>query len=435
MNRKPQRRSLTCFIQGAALGALLCVVLPSSADAAAPQGPGAPALTIREAVQRALAASPRLDAVRAGIGAAAGTELQTHLLPNPELSVEAENIIGTGPYRGLSGSEFTYGVAQLIELGGKREARQQAAAANRRAAETELSAAQLDLVRDVTLAYMDVVAAEENVRLAKNLEGTARSVFADVSRRVAAARDPLFQRSRAEVALTNATIARARAEAALLTARQKLGRYWGEPIVAEPLAGNVFFIAEAPEALADYEAELKDAPDLARFARLREAREADLALARAGAAPDVRASLGVRQFAGRDAALVAGVSIPIPVFNQNEGEIARAGAEVTRISSERRQVELERSQQLVDAWGRWKSAFAEIKSLKDAALPQAQRAFTLALAGYRVGGFQYLDVLDTQRALFETRGALNAALTRLHAARTEVERLTAHGSSDIAGSP
>ncbi|MEI9996891.1 MAG: TolC family protein [Rhizomicrobium sp.] len=407
----------------------------ASASAAAPQAPGTPALTVREAVQRALAASPRLDAARAGVAAAAGTELQSHLLPNPELSVEAENIIGTGPYRGLSGSEFTYGVAQLIELGGKRDARQQAAAANRRAAETELSAAQLDLVRDVTLAYMDAVAAEEGVRLAKDLEGTARSVFADVSRRVAAARDPLFQRSRAEMALTNATIARQRAESALVTARQKLGRYWGEPIVTESLAGNVFFVAQAPDALADYEAKLKDAPDLVRFARLRDAREADLALARAGAVPDVRASLGVRQFAGRDAALVAGVSIPIPVFNENEGEIARAGAEVTRISSERRQAELERSQQLVDALGRWKSAFAEIKSLKDAALPQAQRAFTLALAGYRVGGFQYLDVLDTQRALFETRGALNAALTRLHAARIEVERLTALGSSDITGSP
>ena len=435
MTRKSQRGYLARLIHHATLGILLCAVLLSPALAAPPPGPSVPVLTIREAVQRALAASPRLDAARAGIAAAAGTQVQAHLLPNPELSIEAENIIGTGPYSGLSGSEFTYTVAQLIELGGKREARQRAAAANRLAAETELSAAQLDLVRDVTLAYMDVVAAEEAVRLARDLEGTARSVFADVARRVAAARDPLFQRSRSEVALTNATIARERAEAALVTTRQKLGRYWGDPIAAEPLAGNVFFVAEAPDALTDYEARLNDAPDVARFARLREAREAELALAQAGAVPDVRASLGVRQFAANDAALVAGVSVPIPVFNQNQGEIARASAEVTRIRSERRQAELERSQQLADAWGRWKSAFAEIKSLQQAALPQAQSAFTLALAGYRVGGFQYLDVLDAQRALFETRGAFNAALSRLHAARTEVERLTALRSSEAAGTP
>ncbi len=417
------------------LGLLLGLASPALAQQAAPAQLSK--LTLHDAILRALAASPRLDASRAGIAAATGSEQQTHLLPNPELGVEAENFAGSGPYSGFGGSELTYTASQFIELGGKREARQQAAAAERRAAETDLDAARLDLVRDVTLAYMDIVAAEENLRLARDLEDTARKVLADVGRRVAAARDPLFQKSRAEVAFATASIARTRAQDMLAMARQKLGRYWRAPLAADAVASDAFFSAASPQPLASYEGLLAQTPDLKRYERLREAREADADLASAGMIPDIRASVGLRQFpGGNGAAVVAGVSLPIPVFNRNQGEIARAGAEVTRAAGARRQAEFERAQQLADVWTQWQSAWSEIEALKTRALTQAERAFKQALDGYRLGGFEYLDVLDTQRAFFETRAALIAALSRLQAARAHVARLTALSfTSDQAGTP
>ncbi len=414
---------------------LLGLASPALAQQAAPAQVSK--LTLHDAIVRALAASPRLDASRASIAAATGSEQQTHLLPNPELGVEAENFAGSGAYSGFGGSEITYTASQFIELGGKREARQQAAAAERRTAEADLDAARLDLVRDVTLAYMDIVAAEENLRLARELEDTAGRVLADVGRRVAAARDPLFQKSRAEVAFATASIARTRAQDALAAARQKLGRYWRAPLAADAVASDAFFTAAAPAPLTSYEGLLAQTPDIKRYALLREAREADADLARAGAVPDIRASVGLRQFpGGNGSAVVAGVSLPIPVFNQNQGEIARAAAEVTRAAGERRQAEFERAQQLADAWTQWQSAWSEIEALKKNALPQAERAFKQALNGYRLGGFEYLDVLDTQRAFFETRAALIAALSRLQAARAHVARLTALSfTSDQAGTP
>lgn len=383
-----------------------------------------PNFTLEEAISRAVKASPKLDAARAGIAAAAGSELQASLWPNPEASFEAENFAGSGPYNGIRSTELTYGASQLIELGGKREARQRSAAAGHRVALTDLSAAELDLVSEVTVAYMEVVADGENARLASDLEETARKVFADVSRRVAAARDPLFQRSRADVALTNARIARERAQATLLSARQKLARYWGETAIDQPVSAELFFTASAPAPLETYRLNLERTPDFARFDALRSQREADLSLARAGAIPDLKASFGVRQFPGTsDAALVAGISVPIPLLNQNQGEIARAGAEVRRVSHERRQAAQEREQVLIQSWSDWQSAWDEATALKTKAVPEAQKAFNLALNGYRMGGFEYLDVLDTQRAFFETRSALIAALSRLHAARAQVERL------------
>jgi cobalt-zinc-cadmium efflux system outer membrane protein len=125
-----------------------------------------------------------------------------------------------------------------------------------------------------------------------------------------------------------------------------------------------------------------------------------------------------------DTAFVAGLSIPIPVFNQNQGEIARASAEVSRTLSEGRQAQIERSQQLIDAWNAWRTAWREIDGLKRMALPEAERAFRLAQDGYRAGAFEYLDVLDAQRAFFEAKTALLDALSRLQTARAQVQRLT-----------
>lgn len=412
------------------------IALP--AYAAEPPAPPAATLALSDAIGRAIAASPRLESSRGSIAAAAGTERQAHLFPNPEVGVQAENVAGTGPYGGTSNAEFTYGVSQFIELGGKREARQAAATAERRAAETDFDAAKLDLIRDVTSAYANVVAAQESLRLARDLESTARNVLADVSRRVAAAKDPLFQRSRAEVALTTATIARQRAEETLRGARERLARFWNATTVTEEVDADTIYAADGPAALPVYEARLSKTPDITRFERLREARQADLALAEAANVPDIRANVGMRQFPGsNDTAVVAGISLPIPVWNRNQGEIARASAEVGRMNAELRAAQLERSQQLVDAWTDWKSAWTEIQKLRAEALPQAERAFNQALAGFRQGGFRYLDVLDAQRAFFETRGALLAALVKLQDARARVERLTGHALqlTDANGAP
>jgi len=118
------------------------------------------------------------------------------------------------------------------------------------------------------------------------------------------------------------------------------------------------------------------------------------------------------------------------VLNQNQGEISRSGAEVVRADSERRQAELDQARLLTDAWSRWESAALEAKSLKQSIRPQAQDAFRLTLEGYQAGRFSYLEVLDVQRTLFDVRAEEVNALTRLHIARAEVERLVAMSSHD-----
>jgi cobalt-zinc-cadmium efflux system outer membrane protein len=393
-------------LPSAILRAFTILLFAGAAHAeAAPQLPTRSLLSLTEAIARAERASPRLDAVRAVVDAATGAEVQSLLYPNPNFFIDAANVAGSGPYRDGANAELTAGFGEHIELGGKRAARQTGAAAERRAAETELAAARLDLVRDVTIAFSAVVAAQEDLRLARDLEAAARKVLAEVARRVAAGKDPLFQKSRAEAALATATVASRHALQVSAGARQALGRYWGEAALVEAVDGASLIATAAPAPLLLYEDRIARTPDVARFDRLREAREADLALARARNIPDLDATIGVRRFAGsRDTALIAGFSFPVPVLNQNQGEIARAGAEVARMRAERQRATRERRQELVAMWTEWQSTWSDIVGLKIDVVPRAERAFNLALDGFRRGGFRYLDVLDAQRA-FSTREA------------------------------
>ncbi|MGB1539488.1 MAG: TolC family protein, partial [Rickettsiales bacterium] len=122
---------------------------PSAHDYADSVYQSGPVLTLPEAMVRAIQASPRLKSVAAGFEAAKGAEDQAGYWPNPELEFEAENIAGSGPFSGTGAAEYTYGLSQKVEIGGKRMARQQAAEAVREAAAVRLQAERLNLERDV----------------------------------------------------------------------------------------------------------------------------------------------------------------------------------------------------------------------------------------------------------------------------------------------
>jgi cobalt-zinc-cadmium efflux system outer membrane protein len=391
-------------------------------------------LTLSRAIRQATANSPKVRAADFGIEAAAGTQRQAALLPNPEATIGVENFGGIKSLNGVAVTETTVGVSQLIEMGGKRDARRAVAGAGLQTAETDMRVAHLDLIRDVTVGFANALAAQQSLQIAKELETAAKEVLGDVTRRVKAARDPLFQRSKAEVAYASSTVARLTAESALSAALLRLGRFWSAPTVREPLSEDGYRPVSAPLPLASYEDRLKLAPDLERFRKVLMTREAELRLSEANGVPDVRANAGLRHFGGTNAvAFVAGLSIPIPILNQNQGEVSRAGAELKRAAQDIRQAEFERTQQLISAWSQWQSSWTEANSIRDKALPEAEKAFSLVLDGYHRGAFAYLEVLDAQRTRFDQRTKYIDALARLRTARAETERLAP--ATDSSGTP
>ncbi len=317
-------------------------------------------MTLADAIARAKAASPRIKSVAAGVEAAKGAEIQAGYWPNPEVSVEAENIAGSGKFGGTDAAEFTYGINQRIEIGGKRAARQNAARAVREVASRDLQAEYLNLVRDIHIAYTQVLAQEEALKLAIEQEKIAENVLATVSKRVDAAAEPDIQRSKAEVAFTASVIAREREGRQLAIVQANLARLWGASELDVSLDRAYFFTLEAPEGILTYREKLDAIPDIRRHAYMKVEKESLLALEKSRRIPDPNVSVGVRDYRETgDQAFVFSLSIPLPLLHQNEGTISKARAEVTQVQNTTRQIKLMLEQELTENWQQWNMAFAE----------------------------------------------------------------------------
>ncbi|MEJ0017014.1 MAG: TolC family protein [Acetobacteraceae bacterium] len=396
-----------------------------------------------QAVAIALDRSPAMRSARASRQAVQGEGLQAGLRPNPEASFTVENfgsIGGRGSYRSFDQTEATVGLSQRIELGGKRSARVGFAGRNDEVASLEVETARLDLARDVVTALATATAAARLAEVERERARVAAESARVVRERVAAGKEALLQAKRAEVARTAAEIAAERsrrdAESSLRMLALLMGvahleiaarQSWFDDIGAEP---------SVPQQ-ADPSGRLRANPDLARLDAVIAQRRADVALQRANAVPDVTVQGGVRRFQeGRETAFVAGVSVPLPFSDRNQGGIARANAELTRAEAEAERGRAALATSLTTAEYRMKLAWRTVQSLRRTAVPAASQAVGFAGTGYAEGKFPFLEVLDAQRALSDVRAELIEALREFHARRAEVERLRGEtaGNLSLAGS-
>ena len=188
------RAMSTCFIA--------IVVLASApttaADAIEPRG----AITLAQALDTALKNNPELAASRYELTAAQARIIQAGLRLNPELSLELEDFAGSGRVRSTDALQTTLAFSQVVELGGKRSLRRSVAEADSDLVTLDLRARQLDLLAEVTLKYIDVVAAQERARFAEENAALAQRTLDAIAGRVKAARSPIAEESRARIART-----------------------------------------------------------------------------------------------------------------------------------------------------------------------------------------------------------------------------------------
>src|SRR3954463_4548990 len=120
-------------------------------------------LTMGAALQRALAASPRLTAAERDVGIARGQRIQSGALINPEISYEQDNSFGSGAYRGTRSAETTLQVSQMFELWGKRDARVAAGQAGLDAAGIGRQAVRLEVLSETAIAFVSVLGLQRRI--------------------------------------------------------------------------------------------------------------------------------------------------------------------------------------------------------------------------------------------------------------------------------
>lgn len=365
--------------------------------------------------------NPRIVGPRAESDAAQALVDQARLRPNPELSLEVENIAGSGAFSGLSATEYTLAVGQRIELGGKRGARMEAARAQAQLANLRAELADAELGFLVRERYVAAVAAASRVELARDIVARNEELARIAGVLVEVGREPPLRALRAEAALAEARAELQAAEAGSLAARAALASLWGDQGLP-PRVPTAFPGIEPPEEM------LASGTGLQLLVARAEstAAAAEIDRERSLRIPDPVVLAGVRRFEeSNDNAFLVGVSIPLPFRNRNQGNIAAAEARL-RAANAREAVALADFEQSVTrARAQYLAAEVRVETLSRTSLPQAEEALRLVRIGYRNGRFPLIEVLSAAEARDAIREALIAAQQERGQAAAELIRLAA----------
>lgn len=382
-------------------------------------------LTLDDALRSARELSPELAAARWGTDIAAGERIQAGVLPNPELSWEVEDT------RRRS-QTTTVTLSQPIELGGKRGARIALSERDQAVAALELERRQNALHADVTAAFHDAARAQERLELAgQSLRLTERGLQV-VQGRVRAGTASPIEATRAQVQVSQVRLEQQRAEQAVTVAHQQLAAAIGIAQAGfdrvEPLTNSLSPVP-ASEPLLDRLAQTADV----RLASLQiDQSEAALGVARSQRIPDLTLSIGSQyDRAERERVNVLGVSVPLPLFDRNQGNVLAAARRADQSRDLRNGTELRVRSEVVQALAQWRSAGNEVRSFETSILPAAQQAVDVATRGFERGKFGFLDVLDAQRTLVEARTQYLAAQASGTDAQARIQRIF----GDLTGTP
>jgi len=374
-------------------------------------------LTMDQALEAAFSNNPELAAAQWDIGIAQGDLQQAGLMPNPQVSWEAEDTR-------RNSRTTTVLINQQIELGGKRGARVDVASRNQDAVGIELERKRNVLRADVIQAFSSSSTAQQRVLLARQSLELAERGLRVAQGRIKSGKTSPVEGTRAEVQLSEVRLELRRAERDEASALQQLALVMGAPLPVFLVVGDSSRSMPAvPDPLLlldriDRTAEL-------RLAALQiDQREASLELERAQRIPDLTVSVGSQYDAlERERVNVVGLSMPIPLFNRNQGNVLAAARRTDQARDLRNASELRLRTEIQTTLDQWRTANTEVASFNQTILPAAQSAVDTATRGFEMGKFNFLDVLDAQRTLISARTQYIQAITEATNAWVRIERI------------
>lgn len=381
-------------------------------------------ISLPQVLQRALAANPRLTAAERDVGIAGGLRIQAGVLPNPDVSFELDNALGSGPYRGVRSAETNLQLSQLVELGGKREARIAAGEASIGAAVWQRRATRLEVLSETAIAFITIISLQRRIEILDEQIASFDPLIPLLQKRVQEGASSPAETLRAQVAADLFRVERERAKTQLALARRDLAILMGD---SSPHFGNAVGrltnIGQPPSFQSIVQA-IEANPQLLRWTAVTAQRNAELLIARLKAIPDPRISAGWRHFQDtNDNAVRLGVSIPLPVFDQNAGNIIAAQESLAKTDAERAINKLVLISIVGRAYDTLTGALAEIKLLRTSVIPNARSASETIFSGYSQGRFTLLELLDVRGSLLQALLREQEALQNFHIAIATIEGL------------
>ncbi len=416
--------------------AVSCLVLLTTTVSAAPGlEAGKHTISLHEAVTRTIEHNPHLRAFDYQLKAQEGRVMQAGRAPSPELSLELEDVLGTGAHRGMDSAQTTLSIGWVLEHG-IRQRHIDAARAGSSLFSVEADIKQLDAAAETARRYLVSLAyqarrvnADKTVQLAEETTDTVR-------KRVKAGKTPEAELSRALAELARRKLQREDIEHELLSANRRLAAQWGE--TTPDFARVEGDIISRPH-LTSFEtlkSRVQQNPEFARLLSDQRLKKAELQLAQAQNRASWQVNAGVRHIASsNDMAFVTGITIPFGKHARNPGRIAEASADLEKTNLHEKAMQIYIETTLYVMYEKLQHALHVIDALRDEIIPPLEQALSETRRAYNLGRYSYLELRSVQAELLDAHNALIESSVDARRSIIEIERLTGVSIAQATSNP
>ncbi len=359
-------------------------------------------LTLDMAIKRALDSNPEIASMKKKIEVAEARLLQSGLIPNPQLSVDAENILGSNEFSGFRGSEITMGISQDIALSSKISNRVKVSEINVELMKHEYMRKRLEIKSAVRSKFVDLTFLSKLISRNTELLTLTGEFVENLQLRVQAGKISPAEVARAELILNSIDLNIQNIKSKYINTLNELGTLLNlnntEKLIIVGDHEVVEFIPyqRLKNLSLDFNLELQKL----KIELLKQ--KAVIDLEKSLSIPPINLFVGIKRLNELSAnTFVLGTSIPLPVFDRNQGSINASLMELESLEKEYEALENNLKQKLKSLSNNLKILFDSAKKLKTKSLPSAEKAYEIIKKGNEVGRFTILDVLDAQRTLIE----------------------------------
>jgi cobalt-zinc-cadmium efflux system outer membrane protein len=358
--------------------------------------------TLNQVVQLALQHNPVMSGAEAVLEQSQSQRVTAGAYLNPTITGSAGRGSIRDPSTGVSITERSITVEQPLEWLGKRAARQRAADAGLAGALAGMDEAKVVLMGEVKAAFFQLLFAQQDAQLARENLKTVEDLVKLVNARVSTREAPKFELVKATVELQKSKKDLARADNALLVARAKLNTVTGKALgEGFAIQGEFETVRSGLDLGLLTEQALDRHPVLRRQQHVVEQAEFTIEQERASRMPTV-AVIGQYHREAGDESIVAGLSVPLPIWYRRQGEIGAAMGVYRQTQAERARVQQELEQTITQHFQEVRTAQEQMQVFKQGLLFQAKEALDIAQFSFRHGVASLLEVIDAQRVYRQT---------------------------------
>lgn len=400
----------------------LCVLALYAGKSVAQPGKGE--VTLPWVLEKTLLNNVQLQTFPYDIRVTEALTLQAGITPNPEFSVEIENVLGTGERQGVDNAELTLALSQLIELGDKRQRRVDVAQATGRQKLSEYEILRLDILAEATGRYYQLLRLQALQDWSERRILVEQSALEVIESRANAGAVIQADVTKMALRLSRSTSVKELLDGETRLARLRLAAMWSsEPYFSHAL-GTLDLSSALPTAASVLNA-VETAPQYLQLLSVERLMYAKRRMEESKAQYDVTLGMGVRSYDGfDDGALMFNFSMPIPITNPNQGNILAAKAAEDRAMEQQKMARGQLKLSLMAIHQAMVNNARQANRIQQQVLPLAQRLLEDTQGAYQTGQASVLQLVDAQSELFAIERDLIEAKVAVYQQRLELERIT-----------